>query len=83
MVKFHREEAIIWTGIRNQRRFSNCKSGVEILNRRGCHPLDRALRSAQHCPAQSLLQHLSHAELQRQSERHSVIAFLVVDSISE
>lgn len=50
--------------------FSNCKYVLEILKRSGCHPLDKILRSAEHCPAQSLLRHLSHAELQRRSERH-------------
>lgn len=58
-------------------------SRVAILNRYCHHPLDRALRSAQHCPTQSLLQHLSHAVLQRQSEKYLVIAFLVISSSTE
>lgn len=74
----HREEKL-WTGIVDmcENRFPNYKSGLRLLNRLDHRHLGRGLRSAPHYPAQSLLQHHSHAELQTQSERYLVIALVV------
>lgn len=69
----------LWTGLVGlcENRFLNKKSGLRLLNRLDHPHLGRGLRSALHYPAQSLLQHCSHAALQTQSERYLIIALVV------
>lgn len=77
-IKDNPREGKLWTGIVGKcvNIFSNDKSGLGLLNRLDHRHLHRALRSAPHYPAQSLLSRRSHAELQTQSERHSVIVLV-------
>lgn len=56
-IKGNPREEKLWTGIvgKCENRFSNDKFKLGLLNRLDHHHLDRALRSAPHYPAQSLL----------------------------